>query len=343
MSSKPQYFYLDNSVYGKFKNDHTKYNNFRDYVNVNDNTNINLNEINLVTTPFFIYEILGVKGSVKMPPIDRNKVNELECLFEQSCLSNEDEKYLEKLSSIIIKLYKDYETKLQGSKFLNMDYLLEQANKATTHSIKPFKEFILKEICPNLTTEFFELFKHNIIIDRLLGHRWSAKLKLHVDAELLRCTVYYLQQGYNVAFTKLVKSFFIGIKNELKEELLSKNPGITTNNVDRLFEKVEKSLSLKASSDLVDTEIIHFATIGWNTSNDFLGVECFTCDNYEDLKWRVIMYKTIIDYGCDIVTNGPQFASCDIHILDENLHGSKILKMDQIKPLYESLIDELQT
>lgn len=55
----------------------------------------------------------------------------------------------------------------------------------------------------------------------------------------------------------------------------------------------KREYCFKTTSDLVDTEITHFANIGWLIKNEYHPVMCVTCDdNIEKIKFRLGLYKS---------------------------------------------------
>ena len=61
------------------------------------------------------------------------------------------------------------------------------------------------------------------------------------------------------------------------------------------FNKISKNIHYKNNRDLMDAELIHFAVVGQpNDDNTNDPVYCYTCDDYEKIKDRVLTYKHMI-------------------------------------------------
>ncbi|MCB0346976.1 MAG: hypothetical protein KDD66_17790, partial [Bdellovibrionales bacterium] len=100
----------------------------------------------------------------------------------------------------------------------------------------------------------------------------------HLQARLthLKDTLEANNQGFNVAYFRLLRGIFLDIEPEIKAK--------SGKNI---------VLKLKGKSDFVDTEYVHFATVGI-ADNSIAPVTVFTIDPLEQVKKRLKIAKFLI-------------------------------------------------
>ena len=269
---KNAYFLLDNKVFRNLSG------NTGDYKKIQSNWNASLakkfyfttDKWNYVHTPFLMLEGAGITMH------DGPKIN----LPDKQTLKNMGPAKLRYY--VFEKAYESY----KNEDYLKQDQVLKIAKETREKCLKKagttvvFDKFIIdgvqdpsfhNSICFALATDYAYRF-----------HSYPSKRKEEIFVSGLLDFFFSLKAGYNVSQFRLV--------SELGKWLLNKGPKTEEN------KRILANISLKEWRDLLDTEIVHYAVMGYLENGKMYSVDVFTSDNEQVIRDRIFVYKKSIEH-----------------------------------------------
>jgi hypothetical protein len=282
MSSKPTYthFYFDNSFFWCLSKDATgakvkKINESLEEFNIIKGQQ----DITIIASPFTLLESIGI-SKIPMPQItppanllDKNCIEELKFfLSEQAYIFFSQQEKL-KLESIIKATE---EQQKFGSDFGKMLF-----NDVIAHNVQ--QEGFAEKIYQHLALDYIHKFKYP---DHILESVSESFI-----ADILRSTCI----GWNASQARLISMAY----NKLSLIYLSEG-AITEEDHQNIL---DKDYCFKLTSDLMDTELTHIATVGWGEKESQYSTVCFTIDPPNKVKFRLLIYSILAQIAYDTVKN----------------------------------------
>ena len=199
---------------------------------------------------------------------------------------------------------------------------------------KILKENLVLDINENMLEEI----KDDIIIDNILKHKYRESIKNLMYSCSLGLAVKSIVNGRNFPFSRVSDRIIETLKN---------NPKYRESNLNAF------KIHYKDGGDLMDTELVHLATVGYFFEGKRYPVDCYTCDNISTISDRISSYRYILKYAFNSIerekvsikdmTTSKQIKNYRltpgrVFCFDHDINNPKILNVETI-PEFSSLVE----
>lgn len=225
-----------------------------------------------LATPFVMLESIGINvKSLTIPKID---------IPDNLLKSGQVEELKHYLYDKAYQRYSEH-PELQANK------IKDRVGVQKRHFTEFGADFFEEVVGYNSQTENFQKSIYQTLAFDYL-QKFNYPGELHNEA-LASFTVDILRgpgHGWNLSQARLI----YGRWSQIGPGLLARNE-ITQDEFDRVN---REEYCYRPSSDLVDTEITHFSTVGWYENGQLHPVVCFTCDPSVKTKFRAALYRFLV-------------------------------------------------
>ncbi|MBP9708663.1 MAG: hypothetical protein KBD78_13575 [Oligoflexales bacterium] len=243
--------------------------------------NIEPKNIPVTVTPFTIFEFLGLKAE----PISDHDVEVVNKSVEN--IGNAIE-----IKKIVIRYFK--EKYLDWDK-IKSENLIKAINRQKNYINNFGSRWLDKLNCMYISKEdFTKDLAEYLAYDRSYAFDFSdSKVQGLVATnnfyDLLKGTV----ERRNISVYRGIQMAFESLQTSPNlEKVAAINPNIIKKEVKLELQKKLGYFRIKAKGDLADTELVHFATLGFHEEIKCKAVVAFTCDSPNIVKERAKMYRT---------------------------------------------------
>lgn len=328
-------FYIDNSVFGRICKSREFAEGFDKAVLQNPKLPKSYTPL---FTPFSLMEFIGL--TVKIDPIpaddslsDKIK-NAKDSAYKQNSYLYE---YLKQLKQKVLEqLDADERFTIEYIKDLQDEKLSYINDADIREKIKPFIQYgKIDNNELNKITAF-------IAADQAYNHNFREDIKKYVYSLIRIDMVDFILNNIN---QKSVLSYsFSRVMSKLWDYLmkLNKDNDLIKNNRE-YFDKMTESMRYKGHRDMMDAELIHLAMVGQpHGKNEKEPTYCYTCDDYEQTRRRVLGYKHIIE---DVFKDFRRYKPSNLEInldINNNLIMGTIAFCDQHTGEISKILDVKQ-
>ena len=191
------------------------------------------------------------------------------------------------------------------------------------------------------------IIKEHLILDRIFNYDFKKQIKVDISSFFLYLILKQLVDNSNFPHTRIL--------NKIYEFVIKKNENELNQRQKECINKIITK-SRYHGKDLMDTELIHFATIGYYCNGKRFPVNCYTLDNYNKLRERVSLYKSSLKGILDFVMQNEEkserekiekirshhFIPGKIICFDRNIKHVKTLSVEKIPIIDERVNSFLQ-
>ena len=202
------------------------------------------------------------------------------------------DKYLEQLKQKISeKLDADRHFTIEHIKYLQDKKLSHIEDIDIRKKIKRFIQY------GKIDNKELNKMKTCIALDQAYNHNFRKDIKDDVYSLIRIDMVDFIINNINRKSNKMPSIPFSRVMSKLWDytmKLSKDNPLIKNNR--EYFDKMTESIHYKGNRDMMDVELVHLAVVGQpHSKNEKDSMYCYTCDDYEQTKKRVLGYKYIIE------------------------------------------------
>lgn len=282
--------YIDNSVLGRFCRSFEFAKGFDIAVEQNPKLPESYNPL---STPFSLMEFIGLTVTIDPIPADDSLSDKIKNAksFEQKSQLMAD--YWE-------KLYKEILEKLDEDERFTIEYIKDLQDKKLSkisHSIniEKIKRFIQYD---KINDDRLKEMKTFIVLDQIFNHNYRSKIKDDVYSCIRTTMVQSIVKNINQELNQSALTFpFPRVMSKFWNHLMRSNKDNDwIKNNREYFDKMTESMRYKGHQDMMDIELVHLAVVGQPYGkNEKEPTYCYTCDDYEQTRRRVLGYKCIIE------------------------------------------------
>ena len=233
----------------------------------------------------------------------QNKIKCLDIKAKKTIVSKDKVKFIQERSmesknkiQLLYECYKHLEFKFK--KIINKEKMNKEKKFTMRYIIKLLEEQKSKGVNDYYYKTFnkknLSIIKENLTLDRIFNYDFPKQIKADMYCFFLPFILKQLGNNSNFPFTR--------ISNKIYEFIIKKNE--LNQRQKECINKITKSRY--HGKDLMDTELIHFATIGYYCDKERFPVNCYTLDGCEKLYDRVSLYKSSLKGILDFVMQNEE-------------------------------------
>lgn len=267
-------YYLDNNIFWALAKDHggkklDHFNRSLIELNIIDSPR----SVELLASPFSLLESIGSPHrKIETPQIELPKE-----LLEEGDPEN--------IKEYLLKSSIAYFSKTPSLSLNSLQNAVEvQSNFGTE-----FGRDLFKRVISNYTrsSSFEEYIHQALAFDYIQKYPYPKELIKKMVTSFAVGAFRAPEQGYNICWSRIIGHLWNSIEpSDLERYQISKEDNLKVKREDYLY---------KFNSDLMDTELTHIAAVGWCADENLHPVICFTSDPPEKVKFRIAIYKALLD------------------------------------------------
>ncbi len=294
-------------------------------------------EERLITTPFGMLELCGFTiDHIAEPTVPNLSLAEFEFL-EKNLQAEEVIKWR-------TRVYDEYKTILDRETNIKTEKIKERCSELVSIATEQHAKELIESIVANTfnsfnTDDFYQKF---LALDRLYAH----PVPNHYELDFLSCgfvdQVQFNGSNRNNtmmrAFDRIWKNFRVDIRNRVRAKFPSNKSKRESVNV--FIQNFEKAMALKQKSDLLDTETIMFACLGFAENLSRKPVVIFTTEPPDTIEARIALFKSVMIEAWDLYKkpiDHRKFVYGHIVCVDPDCNYKITINSKEVKPLFHQI------